>query len=192
MQLSDIAAGTHARHPVEIQIGETLVTVDVRPLLYEERAEIARRAREYAKSKGYDAPSELDEVYLIGKSAHMVALGCVDHDSPKDAPRPFFGGGADSVLAHPLITSDHVAYLCECIEHFEDACSPRPMVMNQAEFYARLVKIAGGDQTAFLSQRPALQWSFVRSLAELHLNSLAGKSSTGSSSPDASESSSPN
>lgn len=189
MKFSQIAKGTFARRAIPLQLGDQAVQVDVRPLLFEERGEIARFAREYATSKGVADPNDNDEAYVIGKQAYQAFLGCVDHDSDEKDPKPFFDGGIDDVLKGQPMVSDHIAYLCEQIDLWEDECTPRALKMSNEEFIARTVRIAGGDMTAFLSLRPGTQQTFVRTLAGRHLTLLADRSFTGSSSPDDTENS---
>lgn len=189
MKFSQIAKGTFARRAIPLQLGTQEVQVDVRPLLFEERGEIARFAREYAKGKGVENPTDDDEAYIIGKRAYMAFIACIDHDSEEKDPKPFFDGGISDVLSGQPLVSDHIAYLCEQIELWEDECSPREMHLSNAEFIARVVATAGGDQTAFLLLRPGLQMIFTRTLAERLLSSLADKSSTGSSLPEDTETS---
>lgn len=190
-----IARGPRARKRVKLPLpGATVnaetgelegdvVELDVCGLNPIERSDVAARAREFAKARGVDDPRDEDELYEWGKVLHTLVLACVDKDSPEDAPAPFFDGGFEQLHKTTLIGPEHVAFLYEQQQLWQDECAPGQKTMSPEEFLAAVVKTAGGDMSFFVNARPGLRWSFTRTLAALHLSSLTDKSP--SSSPSA-------
>ena len=178
-RLADLAASTRTREPVELVIGEEVFPLDLRLLSVGEEASVLVRARTYAIEQGIAEPSEADALYEMGKMIATVASSLVERDSPKEAPVAVFENDAE-LLAHPLVTHEHVAYLYAKYTFFADAHSPRALVLDADRFLHVLHRSAEGDPLPFCELRPGAQWSFVRTLAVQHVHSPVMKSPSSS------------
>ena len=165
------------------ELSGDVIELDVCGLNPVERSEVAARARAFAKARGVDDPRDEDELYEWGKILHTLVLTCIDKDSTEDAPSPFFDGGFDQLHETKLLGPEHVAFLYEQQQQWQDECAPGLKSQTPEEFWAAVVKTAAGDMSFFVNARPGMRWSFTRTLAALHLSSLTDKSH--SSSPSA-------
>lgn len=182
-RFSSIARGTLARTPVTLTFGETRVMVDVRPLLVTEEIEALSLARAHARAKGLDQPKEGEPVYDLAVMAHVVTLAAIDHDSPADAPVPFF----DSVDQALSLDRDRLHLLYESQTEWQQQCSPRQTTMTPEEYAGLVFALAGGSEGAdpFFNRLPrALLVSCMRTMAAQLLSSPTPRSpSTSSTSP---------
>lgn len=196
-KFSQVAKGATARKRVSFTLMDgTAVECAVIPLLVEADAEILAGARKHAMDRGVADPKDGDPLYEQGIWIHTIVRGCVDPDSPENAPQPFFDGGAQQIL-HPTLglDRDRIAFLFEAQQAWQDECSLRPGKLTAGEFFAELVRHAElpeGAELPFERWRPVLRRSFVRSMAVrlgelLQLRSLLGPDSpattTGSGKP---------
>lgn len=174
---TDVTSGTRARRTVDLPIegatanmlaggweGRT-VPVDVRLLNPGEEAAILQHARAFAIARGVEGPGDGDPLYEMGKQVHRARLACVETASPPDAPVPFFGS-EEAMLASSVITLEHIAYLSEFQETFQNLVSPRELALSGPAFLETVKRVAGGDMLPFLQMRPGTRWIFTRTLAE--------------------------
>jgi hypothetical protein len=112
---------------------------------------------------------------------HTLLLGCVDHDSPSNAPLPFFDS-AEQILAN--LNRDQVTHLFAQHEHWQDECSPRAKDLTEDQFYAWLVGVAESESPSdfFDLLRPATLWRCTRTTVKLLAISRADKSPPGATS----------
>jgi hypothetical protein len=179
-----IAKGKRARRALEFPLlggttdGEPpLLKVDVVVLTALEEAAVLAKARAFAKERGVDEPKDGNPIYDLGQWIHTLAVACVDSESPEDAPRPFFEGGAEQILASELLGRDVIAYLYEHQQSWQDEVSPRARKIGAAELVAHVVEVAASeDPSPFLRLVPALRWSLHRSMAVALLTSPTLKS----------------
>lgn len=155
-------------------VGKT-VELDVRVLSPDEDIEILRLTREYARAKGVEKPAEGDPIYDYAKALYTVLFACVDTDSPQGSPARFFDS-IEQIAKSKLVCQDQISYLYEQQREHQDAVAPRPSGMTQMEFLAAVVSTAGGNLDFFASLRPSMRWTFTRTLAALHIDSLKHKS----------------
>lgn len=178
-----VAAGPRSRRTIDLPLPgarvnlETgawdgdVVKVDVRPLRPDEHVLVLDRARAFAKKHGVEEPDDGHELYERGKIIHTLAIACIDPESSKEDPKPFFDGGAEQILASEILTPEVLAYLYDQQTAYQDECSPLLKSMSPAEFTASVLLMAGQEQPDFfVSMRPGMRWSFTRSMA----NQLAG------------------
>lgn len=182
-RFAQIVRGTLARTPVTLTFGEASVVVDVRPLLVHEEIDALARARAHAQAKGLADPKEGEPVYDLAVMAHVAVLAAVDHDSPADAPVPFF----DSVDQALSLDRDRLHLLYESQTEWQQQCSPRKTTMTPEEYAGLVFALAGGSEGAdpFFNRLPrALLVSCMRTMAAQLLNSPTPSSpSTSSASP---------
>ncbi len=194
MRFSQIAKGTRAERPVEIELGGETLKFAVRPLIASEEGDVAAGARTYAESKGVKNPTPGDALYDLGLAMHTIALGCVDLESPADKRAPYFDGGVAQILDSDVLGRDAIAYVYEIQQRWQDECAPRKLAMAPDEFAAAVVVIGGEDkarsQLFFGQLRPGMQWHFTHFLASLWLNSPTPRSGSGSDTGPTAESSS--
>lgn len=193
-----IAQGTRARKPIKLGFGRarissetgewltdeggTVTTLDVRPLNPIEYTEVVQRARDFAISKGIPDPHDGEEIYDDAKILHTLVLACIDNESPAIAPRPFFDGGFDQLHGTELLLPDHIAYLYEQQQQWQDECSPRFMKQTPGEFITAVMKTADGDSSFFVGARRGMQWHFTHTLAAAYRNLLMLRSPSSSDS----------
>lgn len=170
--------------------GGTVTTLDVRPINPIDHTLIVERARAFAISKGVVDPKDGDELYENARILHTLVIACVDKDSPEDAPRPFFEGGFEQLHESELLLPDHLGYLYEQQQLWQDTCSPRFTNQTPGQFMAGVMKAAGGDESFFVGARPGMRWDFTRTLAAAYLNLTTQKSPTSSDSSTSSTSTS--
>lgn len=191
----EVAAGIEARHTFEFPLpgakadaetgawtGRTQ-TVDVRPLTPGEELAVIGAAIRDAKAAGVADPAEGDAAYDLALRIHTIAVGLVDVDSPKDAPAPYFPGGAEQIRRVRGVTRDHIAYAYEKHQAWQDECSPSLRNMTQTQYLQAVTKSAGGDIGPFLQMSPGTRWAFLRSMAAQLVASLAANSASTSPSP---------
>lgn len=192
-KFSSVAKGRRARRPVPFPLsgarwsaakagweGET-VTVDVRPLTVAENLECVTAAATRARAAGIADPGDGDEVYDVALQIERLLRAVLDHDSPPDAPAPFFES-YDEVVSAETLQREHIAYLAEQVELFQQDCSPRELTLTASQMEPAIVRAAEGDARDFLGWSPAMRWSFMRFTAALALTSLRASSPSGSGS----------
>jgi hypothetical protein len=167
-----------------------VVELDVCGLGPHDQTDVARSARAFAIAHGLEDPKDGDDLYDWGKTLYTLLATCLDKDSPADAPKPFFDGGFEQLHTTKLLLPEHIGYLYEQQQAWQDECAPGIKTMSQTQFLAAVVKVAGGDITFFANARPGMRWSFTHTLAALQLDSLTRKSP--STSPSDSPSETPN
>lgn len=182
MRFSTIAKGTLATKPVTLPMGDTEYPLAVRPLNGMESGDALERAAAYAKGKGVANPAVGDRLYDLGLMVHTIAIGCVCAD---DATLPFFDGGAEQILAH--LDADRIAYLYEQHQAWQDECGVRANGITGGDFILKVMEVANAraDEDPLAPLRPSTRRAFERTLANLYVTSLQGKSS---STPDSSSS----
>lgn len=184
-KFSDIADGDRARKNVQLDVGrDTPASIDVRVLRPDEEADVLAYALKFAKDRGVTDPRDGDALYDLGRWVRTAALACVDPESSKDDPKPFFDGGVEQILGSRRITREHLAFLYEHQEAWQDECSPYEKDVGASEMMVRTIAIAKGDTDPFVRMRPSTRFNFTRTLAARYLNSLAARSSSTPPSPE--------
>lgn len=187
---SEVAQGARARRRIKLPLPGAQVDsesgewigptdeLDVRVLRDDEYTDVLAKALAFAKSKGLDAPQDGDALYERGKMLHTLAIACIDKDSSKDAPAPYFDGGWEQIHKSEVMTPEVVGYLFLQQQLFQDEASPLNKTLGPAEFMAAAIATAGGNMAFFVNSRPGTLWSFTRILASLHIASLARSSAS--------------
>lgn len=197
MKFSQLKKGKRAVRTVELPlVGEpgdrNSVTVGLRVLAAEESSDILKAARAFAVEGGVKDPKPDDALYQLGIRIHTVFTACVDSDfvgDPASDEARFFSS-LKELMSSPEIGDDGVSFLYEHWLAWQDACSPQPTKMGEAEFWAKVSEVALSDDPLVCVQwRPATLASFVRSMAQALLTSLTLKSEPGSPSESNTESS---
>jgi hypothetical protein len=181
---SKLARGALARHRVPFTtLDGTEAECDVRPLVGSDEAIVLTEARKFALDRGVADPKDGNPIYEFGTWVHTIRLGCVDPESPPDAPLPFFDGGVSQILEN--LDPDRIAMLCEQQRCWQDACAPRPAGLGEDAFVAKVLQLATsaeGEDAPFAELRPALLRSFTRTLAGRFVTLVQLKSHSGSDS----------
>jgi hypothetical protein len=188
MRFSDILKGTNVYRVIDFPLAglpesKQVAKIKLRCLRGDESAQILGDAAGFAKSRN-GTPSAGDPLYELGLRVHTILIGCVDpdHPDPESESARFFAS-VDEVLESPLIGRDGIWFLYECQESWQDHVSPNLTAMSEGEFYRKIVEVAeSNDPLVFAGWRPAIQWSFMRSMAHQLLIVLQDKSSSGQSS----------
>jgi hypothetical protein len=195
-RFNSILKGTLARKPITVPMwGGATFTCDVVPLLGGVEAEVLKAAREFAQKRGIAEPRNGDPIYELGIWVHTLLHACKDHETPAEAPAPFFES-ADEILDH--LDRDRIALLFEAQQSWQDHCAPRPRSMDTAEYFKAVIDHAiapeDAEELPFERFAPILRRGFVHFMARqlyasLQLNVLHGLTSQGaeSSSKSASE-----
>jgi len=149
-------------------------------VLTDEEDDVLAQARAYAISKGIADPKPNEPIYDLAVMRYTLLYGCVDPDSPEDAPTPFF----DSVeQIRKNMSRDEIVHLYAQHEFWQDEVAPRAKTFESEDhFYAWVVKTAESESPSdfFESIGPALLWRSVRTMARQLILSLADKSQPGS------------
>lgn len=189
MKFRQIASGTRARKSLELPLiqGAEAVHVDVRPLTTAEDIEALAKARAYAVEQGLPEPKEGQPVYDLAVMAFVLVLAAVDHDSPAEAPAPFF-----DEVAQPLsLDRDALQLLYEAQVAWEEECSPRKKELTPGEYAGLVMRLAEGDGSGddpFLRKLPrAVLVSCMRTMACQLLGSPLLKSPSSSATSPAGE-----
>lgn len=197
-----LAKGTRARKTIKLGLGRARINaetgewetaeggviaeLDIRPLNPIETSTVVEKARAFAISKGVADPHDGDELYDDAKILHTLVLACLDKD--KADPTPFFEGGFEQLHGTELLLPDHIGYLYEHQQLWQDECSPRFTRQTPGQFMAAVVSMAGGDASFFVGARPGMRWDSMRTLAAAYLNLMTLTSpSTSDSSPSTEE-----
>ena len=110
-RLSQVIQGTRARRAIRLDLGETEVAVDVRPLTAAEEIEALAAARAYALAKGLSEPKEGEPVYedhtpyLAQVTAEQLELVQRPGTRPRWAWRLRAGSAANHLLDCEVIAS---------------------------------------------------------------------------------------
>lgn len=182
MKFAQLTLGGRARLPVPLLLGDMTITVDVKVLSMAEEADIAAFAAAFAKSRMGGVASQDDPLYLYGRAIKTVSLAVLDHDSPPDAPAPFFSS-VDEILGSQIITVQHVFLLSEHQARWQDENSPSGQQLSFIDMMERIEKIAEGDPDPFVTLAHHTRWQLVRIMARLLLDARASRSEPGSSPP---------
>lgn len=160
---------------------------DLRAVTAEEEAQVLEAATRRALAAGAKA-DEKDLVFQFAYATELVAVACVDEDSPEDAPRPFFDGGVEQVRQH--LDRDRVLLLSETQRAWQESVSPRKRKLSTDEFFGHVISLAAGEEGEdhpFWIWPRSTQESLLRSMARLLLSSQTDKSPTSSGDEAAAE-----
>lgn len=193
-KFSDVVTGARTRRPAKLPLPGAQVdpethewvgptaSLDLRPLREDEHIDVLSSALAFAKKKGLEKPEDGDPIYERAKMVHTLAIACIDSDSPKDAPTAYFDGGVEQILASEIMTPEVIGYLYLQQQMLQDEVSPLNADMSPAEFMAAALSTAKGNYSFFVNSRPGIQWSFMRTLAKLHVDSVLSSSPSSESS----------
>jgi hypothetical protein len=149
--------------------------VDLRVLTGAEELSLLHKAKTTAKDRGSETPVDGDRVFELCRMAATLELAVLDHDSPADAPAPFFDGGVGVILDE--LDSDRIAFLYARWRVWQDECSPQLRGMKVDEYYSRLLAVvAAEDDLPFSQMSPGMQCLLLRTTGALLLGSPEGKS----------------
>ncbi len=153
--------------------------VGIRVMTPGEAVSVLEGAEEFAKSRGALEAKPGNPIYEYGIALHTVVLAAVDPDSDPKRPEPFFDGGMQQILDSQDIGQDGVLYLAEIQRRWQAMCGPQATELSVQQLNEAVDVLVGKDGLSFFEQcGPALQWSLVRSLANLSLTLLMLKSSS--------------
>lgn len=142
------------------------VKVDVRTLTGVEPDIVHTLAIEYAKKRAGDGALDQDLVES-GRILHTLVLTCIDTDSPKDSPQPFFDTGIEGIESSNVLLPELKQYLYEQQLLHQDETNPLLGTQTPEQFAAAVIATAQGEMSFFASMRPGMLWSFTRSMASL-------------------------
>ena len=158
---------------------DTDVEVGLRVMTGLEIAQVLREARKTAKDAGVENPQQGDPIYDLAVAVHTLAVSCVDPDAPTE---PFFDGGPQQILESPHLGRDGIVYLHELQENWQELCSPQAHRIDVEELDAMLDELAGPEGWHFfVTLRPGMRWSFMRTMAALLVSYRTWKSTPGAS-----------
>lgn len=188
---TDILRGAKARKPVAFprpSITAALlskepteeVLVDLMPISGEEEAGVLSRARAFAVERGVVDPKPNDPIYDLGLMVETLAVGCIDHESPADAPARFFAS-ADEIRTY--LDRERIVYLYELHALWQDELAPLGRTLSEDEYYKAVLKLADAEDPSlpFAMYRPAILGNFMLSMARQLRDLVLAKSPLGSS-----------
>lgn len=159
------------REPITFEIGQAQVTVGLQILGIADEVAALARARSYAVEHGVTDPSETDPLYEQGLAIATVALACVEHDSPRDAPVRVFES-EEALVQNKLVPRELVAYLYARYRFMVDTHSPRKFDVTRDQIFAMVKSAQEDDPIPFCDSRAGIQWLSFRFLAVLLGDSL--------------------
>lgn len=172
---TDILRGAQARKPVAFprpSITAALlskeptqeVLVDLMPISGEEEAGVLERARAFATTRGVADPKPGDPIYDLGLMVETLAIGCIDHDSPADAPARFFASVEE---IRQFLDRERIVYLYELHALWQDELAPLGRTLSEDEYYRTVLKLADAEDPSipFAMYRPAILGNFMLSMA---------------------------
>lgn len=207
MRYSQIVKGLQARRrgvPFRTLDGSELL-VDVCVIGGEGQARILEYATAFAKKRGGE-PKDGAALFEFGKAVMTCALGILVHSperagedpcrtNPSDSSDLFFAGPEEVLEA---CDRDRAMILASHQTSLQTSTSPMKHGLTDEEFFAKVVDLArkaeGGDSRFFEEWAPGMQESFMRSMAQWLVASLASqtpKSPTTSTSEQKPEPASP-
>ena len=123
-------------------------------------------------------------MYDLSVMAEICAVACVDHDSPADAPEPFFDGGVKQALE---LDTDRLTLLYQAFSEWSATCNPRRVNMSIADYMETVTALAlteDGDDRFFDSLGSVMLRVCARTMARQLVISREPKSpSTSASEP---------
>lgn len=179
MKFSQLALGKAAENPFSFpMLGEAGTPIEVaclvRPLDGTEEAVAIEFADGYAAARGVKEAREGNALWDLGYMVKVIAIGCLDPDSPEKAREPLFDRGTEQVLSLPRET---IAFIFEGQQLWQDRVSPTQKKIAGFELIAKVREIAEAEnELPFLRLSPALRWTCMRSMASLLLNAPEDKS----------------
>jgi hypothetical protein len=175
MKFSQIVLGPRAVQFIKLQHADNIeLEMGVRPLVGAEEADILQRAIATTKEKGGE-PRAGEELFDLHYRAELLAVACIDYESPENARTPYFDGGAAQVLKH--LHPDVICYLAERQQTWQDECSPSMRRQDPREFLEWVREIAEAEDAGpFVRLRPGTRWVSTRSMAKLLQDFLTSKS----------------
>lgn len=178
MRFSDVAKGTLAERATKFTAYGNAVDVLLRPLSALEETDVAAAAIKYAKSKGSE-PVEGHPIYEAALMANVLAIACMDTESPAHSRGVFFDGGADQVLRE--LDTDTLAELFQQQRIWQEQCSPTSNKKNVAELWEAAEKLAADDDPLVYARlSPRTRWILQRFTAALAIELRDSKVSSSS------------
>lgn len=186
MKFAKVVKGKKAEDRIEVpgfqdEEGKPFVVLAI-PITGLEYESACASARARAIEKGVPNPGIGDPIYDLALMAFVLAVGCVDPDSPENARSPSFGDAIE-ILAdmHP----ETIVYLHERHELHQSDCSPNVYKFEggDAGLSAAVSEVAGPDgRSTFMRWSPSMRLNFSLSTARMlkeHWDSLKAKSTHG-------------
>jgi hypothetical protein len=180
-KFSAIAKGTRARESVTFTtLDGQEVRCDLRILVGADDEAILAAATKRTKDNGGET-IDGDPQFAFQIDAQTVACACTDPESPPEKPEPFFAN-ATELLEN--LDRDRIQLLAAQQRVFQDSVAPRSSGLSPEEYMRVIIELDStpeGDTHPFVTWRPRLQLTLVRTLAKQLLISLTHKSPSSSS-----------
>lgn len=192
MKFTKVVKGKRAEERIEVpgfqdEEGKPFAVLVV-PLTGLEYESACASARARAIEKGVLNPGIGDSIYDLALMAFVIAIGCLDPDSPEEARTKSFTNAIE-VLEN--MQPETIVYLHERHELHQSDCSPNVFTIDGGDgaLYAAVSEVAGPEGRAtFMRWSPSMRLncslSMARTLKE-HWDSLKLKSTGGSDSDSA-------
>jgi hypothetical protein len=189
MKFANVVKGKRAEDRIEVpgfndENGKPWVVLAV-PITGIEYESACASARARAVEKGVPNPAIGDPIYDLALMAFVIAVGCVDPDSPENNRTPSFSSAVEILQdMHP----ETIVYIHERHELWQSECSPNVFTFTGGDeaLNAAVSEVAGPDgRTTFMRWSPSMRLNFSLSTARLlkgHWDSLRLKSISGSDS----------
>ncbi len=183
MKFSQVAKGTRAERPITVpgykvidpvtQAEKSFVVI-VRPLSGLEQETAFANARMRAIEKGVPDPKFGEPIYDLAVMAFVLAVGCVDPDSPENARTHTFKDGIEILEElHP----EMIVFLHEHHETWQSETSPFEQGgMGDKSLMEKVREVAGPDGYAtFMRWSPRMRLTYVLFTARMLWDSLGHK-----------------
>ena len=184
MRFAKLVKGTADVRPVELVLPGLAEPIKIgqRPLNALEETDVIAKAREFAKAKGADKPTDDDPLYVMGAWANTLLVACVSLDGD-DKGEPFFAS-VDEILSG--LDRDRISYLYEMQQRIQEDHGCRKERLSADEMMRAVhdivTKEVGDPDLPFWKWGPSLRASFMHFLASQLFLSQLDKSPSGSTS----------
>jgi hypothetical protein len=154
----------------------------------EEETRSLELARAAAIKAGVTDPKPNEPIYDLQVMVHTLLFGCVDNESPIDAPVPFFSS-AEQIMRS--LSRDQITHLFAQHEFWQDEISPRAKNTTEDDFMRWLTGVAESESPSdfFELVGPATLWRYVHTLIKLLALSPTDRSPVGSTTDSSGKSS---
>ncbi len=180
-KFSAIAKGIRAREPVTFTtLDGREIGCDLRILVGADDEAILAEATKRTKDNGGQTVDG-DPQFAFQLDVQAVARACTDPESPPEKPEQFFAN-ATEVLEN--LDRDRIQLLAAQQRLFQDRVAPRSAGLSPEDYMRTIIELDSTPEGAdhpFVTWRPRLQLTLVRTLAKQLVISLTHKSLSGSS-----------
>lgn len=178
MKLSAVAKAARAERATSFRFHGRDVPALLRAMSALEDTDAVAAAIKACKQKGAE-PTSGQPIYDACYAANVLAVACLDPDSPPTAREPLFDKGAEQAMSE--LDQDTLAMLFEQQQQWQEECSPLVRPNNAGELLEMAKRVAEADDPLVYARlSPRTRWILQRTTAALLVQLQAFKPSSSS------------